>query len=34
MNEGRIVAEMTAAEASQENIMRAIIRSGAQTHEH
>ncbi|ALN72913.1 MULTISPECIES: multiple monosaccharide ABC transporter ATP-binding protein [unclassified Aureimonas] len=34
MNEGRIVAEMTAADASQENIMRAIIRSGAQTHEH
>ncbi|GGD15108.1 multiple monosaccharide ABC transporter ATP-binding protein [Aureimonas glaciei] len=30
MNEGRIVAEMPAAEASQESIMRAIIRSGQQ----
>ncbi|RYE80507.1 MAG: sugar ABC transporter ATP-binding protein, partial [Hyphomicrobiales bacterium] len=28
MNEGRICAEMPAAEASQESIMRAIIRSG------
>ncbi|WP_062203247.1 multiple monosaccharide ABC transporter ATP-binding protein [Aureimonas sp. AU12] len=34
MNEGRIVAEMTAADASQENIMRAIIRSGGVNHEH
>ncbi|GGD86252.1 xylose ABC transporter ATP-binding protein [Aureimonas endophytica] len=34
MNEGRIVAEMPAAEASQENIMRAIIRSSGRTHEH
>ncbi|KQT50729.1 ABC transporter ATP-binding protein [Aureimonas sp. Leaf454] len=34
MNEGRLVAEMSAAEASQERIMRAIIRSGqdAATH--
>ena len=30
MNEGRIVAEMPAAEATQEKIMRAIIRSGHQ----
>lgn len=29
MNEGRFVAEMTAAEASQESIMRAIVRSSA-----
>ena len=28
MNEGRIVAELTAAEASQESIMRAIMRNG------
>jgi putative multiple sugar transport system ATP-binding protein len=28
MNEGRIVAELTKAEASQESIMRAIMRSG------
>ena len=28
MNEGRIVAELTAAEASQETIMRAIMRNG------
>jgi putative multiple sugar transport system ATP-binding protein len=28
MNEGRICAEMPASEASQESIMRAIIRSG------
>ncbi|WP_152045645.1 multiple monosaccharide ABC transporter ATP-binding protein [Aureimonas psammosilenae] len=34
MNEGRIVAEMPASEASQENIMRAIIRSGARTNDH
>ncbi len=29
MNEGRIVAEMPAAEASQEKIMRAIVQSGS-----
>ena len=29
MNEGRFVAEMPAAEASQERIMRAIMRNGA-----
>jgi putative multiple sugar transport system ATP-binding protein len=28
MNEGRIVAELSRAEASQESIMRAIMRSG------
>ena len=28
MNEGRIVAELSKAEASQESIMRAIMRSG------
>jgi putative multiple sugar transport system ATP-binding protein len=34
MNEGRLVAEMSAAEASQERIMRAIIRSGQDTATH
>ena len=28
MNEGRIVGEMAASEASQEKIMRAIVRAG------
>ena len=33
MNEGRFVAEYTAAEASQEKIMRAIVNSGSSVHE-
>jgi putative multiple sugar transport system ATP-binding protein len=32
VNEGSIVGEFTAAEASQENIMRAIMRNGAKHH--
>jgi len=32
MNEGRFVAEFTAAEASQERIMRAIVNSGSSVH--
>ncbi len=32
MNEGRFVAEYTAAEASQEKIMRAIVNSGSSIH--
>jgi putative multiple sugar transport system ATP-binding protein len=31
MNEGSFVAELTAAEATQEQIMRAIVRAGART---
>ena len=34
MNEGRFVAEFTAAEASQERIMRAIVNSGSSVHDH
>ena len=33
MNEGRFVAEYTAAEASQEKIMRAIVNSGSSVHD-
>ena len=33
MNEGRFVGEIAGAEASQEKIMRAIVRSGEQRHE-
>lgn len=33
MNEGRIVAELPKGEASQESIMRAIMRSGRRTDE-
>ena len=32
MNEGRFVAEYTAAEASQERIMRAIVNAGSSVH--
>jgi putative multiple sugar transport system ATP-binding protein len=32
MNEGRFVAEFTAAEASQERIMHAIVKSGGSVH--
>ncbi|MEO8804988.1 MAG: multiple monosaccharide ABC transporter ATP-binding protein [Burkholderiaceae bacterium] len=33
MNEGRFVAEFTAAQASQERIMRAIVNSGSSVHD-
>ncbi|MCR5881592.1 sugar ABC transporter ATP-binding protein [Rhizobacter sp. J219] len=33
MNEGRFVAEFTAAEASQEKIMRAIVKAGSAVHQ-
>jgi putative multiple sugar transport system ATP-binding protein len=33
MNEGRLVAEMAAAEASQEKIMRSIVGSGDRARE-
>ena len=32
MNEGRLVAEMPVAEASQERIMRVIVNSGSGDH--
>jgi putative multiple sugar transport system ATP-binding protein len=32
MNEGRFVAEFSAAEASQEKIMRAIVKAGSHIH--